>query len=163
MAGVTCARTLQQAGHAVTVFEQMHAAGGRTRTVHTAGGSFDAGAQYFTVRDARFAKALETVSGLCRPWSANTVRVLDSAGRVVSAAPPPGEAHWVAQPTMDALVGAFSRPLAALRTGQRVTGLVQDAARAGMCGSARATRARRRRRVPSTVWSWPCPPPRRWR
>ena len=45
MAGVTCARTLQQAGHAVTVFEQMHAAGGRTRTVHTAGGSFDAGAQ----------------------------------------------------------------------------------------------------------------------
>ncbi len=129
MAGVACARTLQQAGHAVTVFEQMDKAGGRTRTVHTAGGSFDAGAQYFTVRDARFAKALETVSGLCRPWSANTVRVLDSAGRVVSAAPPPGEAHWVAQPTMDALVGAFSRPLAALRTGQCVTGLVQDGTR----------------------------------
>ena len=31
--------------------------------------------QYFTVRDARFQQALDTVPGLCRPWSANSVRV----------------------------------------------------------------------------------------
>lgn len=129
MAGVVCARTLVQAGHAVTVFEQSDAPGGRTRTVEGAGGSFDAGAQYFTVRDARFAQALDTVPGLCRPWSANTVRVLDSAGRVVSAAPPPGEAHWVAQPGMDTLVRTWSAPLPALHTGQRATHLTQEGAR----------------------------------
>lgn len=126
MAGVACARTLAQAGHAVSVFEQSTAAGGRTGSVHAAGGSFDAGAQYFTVRDARFALALKTVPDLCRPWSASTVRVLDSAGRVVSAAPPPGEAHWVAQPTMDALVSAFAQPLTGLRTSTPVTHLRQD-------------------------------------
>ena len=129
MAGVACARTLVQAGHAVTVFERESTVGGRTRSVQTAGGSFDAGAQYFTVRDARFARALETVPGLCRPWSASTVRVLDNAGRVVSAAPPPGEAHWVALPGMDALAMAWSQPLAQLRTRERVTYLERTGAR----------------------------------
>jgi len=129
MAGVACARTLQQAGHAVTVFEAQDAAGGRTRSMQAGSAGFDAGAQYFTVRDARFARALETVPGLCRPWSVSTVRVLDGAGRVVSAAPPPGEAHWVALPTMDALAGAFGQPLADLRTGQRVMHLARAGAR----------------------------------
>ena len=129
MAGIACARTLRQAGHAVTVFEGQDEVGGRTRSMQTGGASFDAGAQYFTVRDARFAKALETVPGLCRPWSVSTVRVLDGAGRVVSAAPPPGEAHWVAQPAMGALVAAFSQPLPDLRTSRRVTRLTQAGAR----------------------------------
>ncbi|WP_461160706.1 FAD-dependent oxidoreductase, partial [Simplicispira piscis] len=74
MAGIACARTLMQAGHQVTVFEKSDRAGGRTSTFETPYGSFDAGAQYFTVRDARFTQALDTVPGLCRPWSANTVR-----------------------------------------------------------------------------------------
>lgn len=128
MAATACARTLVQAGHQVTLFEQADAPGGRTRAVHTGAGSFDAGAQYFTVRDARFALALATTPELCRPWSVSTVRVLDSAGRVVSAAPPPGEAHWVAQPAMDALVTAWSQPLTDLHTGQKVTHLAREGA-----------------------------------
>ena len=116
MAGVTCARTLQQAGHRVTLLEQADRSGGRTRAVQTACGSHDVGAQYFTVRDARFAQALATTPGLCRPWSVSTVRVLDGAGRVVSAAPPPGEPHWVAEPAMDALVATWAAALAGLRT-----------------------------------------------
>ena len=116
MAGVACARTLQQAGHRVTLLEQADAAGGRTRAVQSACGSHDAGAQYFTVRDARFAQALATTPGLCRPWSVSTVRVLDGAGRVVSAAPPPGEPHWVAEPAMDALVARWATALTGLRT-----------------------------------------------
>lgn len=130
MAGIVCARTLVQAGHEVTVFEKSPHAGGRTTTLDTAFGSFDAGAQYFTVRDARFTKALETVPGLCRPWSANTVRVLDAAGRVAAAAPPPGEPHWVASPGMQSLVDAWARPLSQagrLHTGQRVTRIERDA------------------------------------
>ena len=89
MAGVVCARTLVQAGHQVTVFEKSSKAGGRTTTIDSPFGSFDAGAQYFTVRDPRFAQAIDTVPGVCRPWSANAVRVLDAAGRVAAAGLPP--------------------------------------------------------------------------
>ena len=119
MAGIACARTLVQAGHDVTVFEQHAEPAGRTAIVDSVCGSFDAGAQYFTVRDPRFQKALDTVPGLCRAWSANTVRVLDEAGRVVAAAPPPGERHWVAIPAMDALVKTWAEPLS--KNGQLLT------------------------------------------
>ena len=73
MAGLTCARTLMQAGHRVTVFEAAAVPGGRVYTLQSPFGGFDAGVQYFTVRDPRFAKALEvTASDLARRWSANT-------------------------------------------------------------------------------------------
>ena len=129
MAGVACARTLLQAGHQVTVFEKSDRAGGRTSTFETPFGSFDAGAQYFTVRDARFTQALDTVPGLCRPWSANTVRVLDAAGRVVAASPLPKDAHWVAKPGMGSLVAAWAQPLqqaGCLQTHTRVVRIEPD-------------------------------------
>ncbi|HNZ92025.1 MAG TPA: FAD-dependent oxidoreductase [Acidovorax sp.] len=119
MAGVACARTLVQAGHRVTVFEKSSQAGGRTTTIDSPFGSFDAGAQYFTVRDPRFAQAIDTVPGLCRPWSANAVRVLDPVGRVTAAGLPTREPHWVASPGMNALVTTWAAPL--LRAGQLIT------------------------------------------
>ena len=97
MAGVACARTLAQAGHTVTVFEKAPHVGGRTMALASPFGSFDTGAQYFTVRDERFQSALDTVPGLCRPWSATTVRVLDAAGRVASAAPGRALQWWLGQ------------------------------------------------------------------
>jgi predicted NAD/FAD-dependent oxidoreductase len=128
IAGVACARTLRQAGHRVTVFEREAAAGGRMASVSTPFGRFDSGAQYFTVRDARFMQAIETAPGVCRPWSANQVRVLDAHGRVAEAAFPSLERHWVAQPGMDALAGAWAAPLGdALMTRARVTRIEPDA------------------------------------
>ena len=112
IAGIACARTLVQAGHQVTVFEKSRCAGGRMSTRNTSFGSFDHGAQYFTVRDERFESALATVSDLVRPWSANTVRILDERGRVVASSLPPKEAHWVATPGMNALVRQWAEPLA---------------------------------------------------
>jgi renalase len=111
MAGITCARTLVQAGHRVTVFEKSQGPGGRMSTRNTEFGGFDHGTQYFTVRDTRFEKALATSPGLVRPWSANTVRILDEAGRVVAASLPPKEAHWVATPGMNALLKQWAQPL----------------------------------------------------
>ncbi|HYW55679.1 MAG TPA: FAD-dependent oxidoreductase [Polaromonas sp.] len=111
IAGIACARTLVQAGHRVTVFEKSRGPGGRMATRHSEFGGFDHGTQYFTVRDARFEKALASASGLVRPWSANTVRILDEAGRVVASALPPKEAHWVATPGMNALVKQWALPL----------------------------------------------------
>ncbi|MDO9360870.1 MAG: FAD-dependent oxidoreductase [Polaromonas sp.] len=113
MAGIACARTLVQAGHRVTVFEKNSSPGGRMATRHSEFGDFDHGTQYFTVRDPRFAKALATSNGLVRPWSANTVRILDEAGRVVASALPPKEAHWVPSPGMNALAKFWAQPLAA--------------------------------------------------
>lgn len=68
--------------------------------------------QYFTVRDARFARAIDTVPGVCKRWSANSVRVLDAAGRVTAAGLPTREAHWVASPGMQSLVATWAEPLA---------------------------------------------------
>ncbi len=111
MAAITCARTLVQAGHNVTVFEKSRGVGGRMSTRSSDFGSFDHGAQYFTVRDARFELALSTIPGVCRPWSANTVQVLDSHGLVAEAGLPAREAHWVGKPGMNALVKAWAQPL----------------------------------------------------
>jgi renalase len=111
MAGIACARTLVQAGHRVTVFEKEATAGGRMATRSTPFGTFDAGAQYFTVRDARFARALQTAPALSKPWSANAVRVLDALGRVAEAALPAREPHWVGVPGMSALPRHWAQPL----------------------------------------------------
>lgn len=128
MAGVTCARTLVQSGHKVTVFERNAAPGGRMASESTPFGRFDSGAQYFTVRDDRFALALQTTPQLCKRWSANLVRVLDAHGRVAEAALPSLEPHWVAQPGMDAVVAAWAQPLGeALVTDTAVRRIERDA------------------------------------
>jgi len=111
MAGITCARTLAQAGHHVRVFEKSAEVGGRMATCQSAFGSFDHGAQYFTVRDPRFALALQTTPNVCKPWSAITVRVLDAHGRVAAAGLPAREPHWVPVPGMSSLLEQWAKPL----------------------------------------------------
>lgn len=120
MAGVTCARTLVQAGHRVTLLEKSKGVGGRMATRRSEFGGFDHGAQYFTVRDPRFALALKTTPGLAAPWRVNTVRVLDALGQTLATAPAPSEVHWVASPGMSSLVKAWAEPLADGRLNARV-------------------------------------------
>ena len=131
IAGLAAARTLQRSGHDVQVFEAAPVPGGRVATQDSPFGGFDSGAQYFTVRDARFAKALEaTAADIVRRWSANAVRVLDEHGRVVEAALPAREAHWVAVPAMARLPERWAAPLAAagaLHLATRVTHIACDA------------------------------------
>jgi renalase len=112
MAGIACARTLLQAGHRVSLFEKSRGFGGRMSTRRTEFGGFDHGAQYFTVRDSRFARVLLTAQALVRPWSVSTVRVLDEFGHVLASAPPPTEPHFVAVPGMSGLVNHWAQPLA---------------------------------------------------
>ena len=132
MAGIACARTLVQAGHRVTVFEKSRGFGGRMSTRQTVFGGFDHGAQYFTVRDERFALALATVPQTVRPWSANAVRVLDPQGRMVEAALPTREAHLVASPGMNALVSRWAEPLSThVHLETRVVKIERDALKQG--------------------------------
>lgn len=127
MAGIACARTLAQAGHEVRLFERNALPGGRMATADTAFGGFDHGTQYFTVRDARFRLALDqTAAGLCKPWSANTVHVLDPYGRVAAAALPTGERHWVPAPGMDALARHWAAPMPQIDYATQVTAIARD-------------------------------------
>ena len=130
LAGIACARTLAQAGRQVAVFEQAEQVGGRMASCETPFGTFDHGAQYFTVRDARFAQALATAPGSSKPWSANAVRVLDPHGRVAEAALPAREPHFVGTPSMDAVPRQWARPLqdaGAIELRTRVTRIERDA------------------------------------
>jgi renalase len=126
MAAIACARTLVQAGHHVTVLEKSHSVGGRMASRSSPFGSFDHGAQYFTVRDPRFAQALQTTPKICKPWSASTVRVLDDQGKVVAAGLPAREAHWVPTPGMRGLVEAWAQPLTQLHLQTRVIDIETD-------------------------------------
>ena len=137
MAGVVCARTLLQAGHRVTLIEKSRGFGGRMATRRTEFGGFDHGAQYFTVRDKRFAQILLTAQAQVKAWSVSTVRVLDEFGHVLASAPPPTEPHFVAVPGMSGLVSHWAQPLvnpelhglsgAQTLTETRVTVLERDA------------------------------------
>ena len=111
MAGIVCARTLQQAGHQVTVIEAQPTVGGRMASRHTAHGSFDVGAQFFTVRDPRFQLALDSTPNATRRWSVNAIRTLDSTGKVAVTTQAGMESHLVGVPTMDALLQTWAAPL----------------------------------------------------
>ena len=133
MAGITCARTLVQAGHQVTVFDKSRGLCGRMATRSSAFGSFDHGVQYFTARDPRFLQALETTPKTCKRWSANSVQVLDELGHVTAPGLPSHDAHWVAVPGMKSLVSAWAEPLAAagqIELQTRVLRIEPDAVRA---------------------------------
>ncbi len=148
MAGIACARTLLQAGHQVTVFEKSAGFGGRMASRQTVFGSFDHGAQYFTVRDDRFAQALATSPKVSKPWSATTVRVLDAFGRVAAAGLPAREPHWVAVPGMNGMVKHWAQPLASagqVRLQTRVVAIERDAVNAPALATAHRRRHHRAR------------------
>ena len=112
MAGVSCARQLAQAGWSVTLLDKSRGWGGRMATRKTEFGSFDHGAQYFTVRDARFEQLVGELGELVQPWAPETMRVLDQEGLALAASPAAAETHWVASPGMSALARALGAPLA---------------------------------------------------
>jgi renalase len=115
IAGVTCARTLQEAGHSVQVFEKSRGFGGRMSTRQTPFGSFDHGAQYFTVRDARFKLALDYT------------RAIKKSSLSTWPDDKTGDASFVATPGMNALVSAWAKGLDEVTLETRVEAIATDA------------------------------------
>ncbi len=112
VAGLACAKALGDRGVAVTVFDTGRGVGGRLATRRVGEATFDLGAQYFTVRDERFARASR---GSCAVWEGR-IGALDAAGHASLVAP---VERWVGTPDMSAL----GRQLAAgldVRRGHRV-------------------------------------------
>ena len=71
ISGLFAARTLQDHGMSVTVFDKSRGVGGRMSTLRTdQGTTFDHGAQYFTARDGRFVRYVEswTEQGIVTQW-----------------------------------------------------------------------------------------------
>lgn len=76
IAGLTCAKTLAHAGITVAVLEKSRGVGGRVATRRLESGvTFDHGAQYFTVKDARFASQVEQwhAAGTAELWQGRIV------------------------------------------------------------------------------------------
>jgi renalase len=71
LSGLVAARTLQDAGVAVAVLEKEEKVGGRMRTDLVDDGVFDHGAQFFTVRSARFEEMVEgwISAGVAEEWA----------------------------------------------------------------------------------------------
>ncbi|SDU20526.1 NAD(P)/FAD-dependent oxidoreductase [Halopseudomonas salegens] len=60
LSGISAARSLAAAGHAVVLFDKSRGSGGRLSSKRTEFGNFDLGAQYFTARDHGFRQELKT-------------------------------------------------------------------------------------------------------
>lgn len=99
MAGLSCAEGLCRADFQVALFDKGRAAGGRmsTRRIDTDGTTlrFDHGAQYFTVRDSRFAARVAQ-------WSQTSS---------VARWPAAGDDAWVGVPAMNAPLRAMAETL----------------------------------------------------
>ena len=78
ISGLMAARTLADNGHVVQVFEKARGPGGRMSTRRADTLSHDHGAQYFTARDRRFERIVESWrhDGLVAPWN-GAIAVVD--------------------------------------------------------------------------------------
>ena len=110
LAGLVAARTIADHGHKVSVFEMMQNPGGRMATVKSEGYSFDCGAQYFTVRDERFRRYVESwqADGVAKPWRGQFAVVRNGRITPKSASPE----RWVGVPSQNALAIHMSQKLA---------------------------------------------------
>lgn len=133
MAGITAARTLARAGWHVTLLDKGRQPGGRMATRTTEAGTFDHGAQFFTVRDARLHTALQATQAPVLAWHADFARVLDAGGQPLVQPAPPTEIRWLPTPGMQALPGQWVHQLltdhasARLHTRTRVQSLQHHA------------------------------------
>jgi photolyase PhrII len=101
LAGLSCARTLADHHLDVTVFEKSRGFGGRCATRRDGSWSFDHGAQYFTVRDARLAPTIASWQqrGVIAPWQ-GALAVRDGGEWQPAKS---GVRRWVGVPGMSAL------------------------------------------------------------
>ncbi len=120
IAGLAAARVLTDAGCTVTVFEKSRGVGGRMSTRREADRRFNHGAQYFTVSDERFGRAVANWSraGVVRPWRGRIVQLRDG----VAADLPNDRSRFVGNPGMSAVCGYLARDID-VRTQTRIGNL----------------------------------------
>lgn len=100
IAGLSCARSLADAGHRLRVFEKSRGLGGRMATRRTAHGNYDHGAQYFTARDPAFRALVESwlAAGVAAPYAGRVARISGGVAHALEAREP----RFVGTPLMNA-------------------------------------------------------------
>lgn len=118
--GVCLARELSR-HHDVTVFEKGRGVGGRMATRYAGQFMIDHGAQYFTVRDPRFAAVLGPLfaDGTVAPWT-GSIATIDNS--IITAMSKPRDLHHVGVPNMNSVAKALAVDLD-LRPGIEITPL----------------------------------------
>ena len=101
MAGLVCARSLQQAGASVAIFDKARGPGGRLTTRRRGEARFDHGAQFFTARSEAFASQVMAweEAGVAAVWPGRFA--LCEGGRLFEDAVE--KVRWVGVPRMSAL------------------------------------------------------------
>jgi photolyase PhrII len=101
LSGLACARALADHGHRVRVFDKSRGVGGRMSTRRAEELRYDHGAQYFTVRVARFARWVESwrQAGLVQLWQGR-IAVLENGSAALK---DPTTERFVSVPGMSAL------------------------------------------------------------
>jgi predicted NAD/FAD-dependent oxidoreductase len=120
VSGLICARALGDHGYPVRVFDKGRRPGGRMSTREHGERSFDHGAQFFTARDPRFRRYVESwrEDGVVGEWRGRIVH-FDEEGRRSHAAP---DTRWVGTPSMQSLARHLAEDVD-VRTGIRITDL----------------------------------------
>lgn len=115
LAGLTCARQLQQQGNSVMLYEKSRGVGGRMSTRQTELGGFDDGAQYFTATTAAFKQEVARwrKAGWVASWNGKLVTLEKGiAGTSAeSAASLKSKQRLVAVPGMGVLCQQLAQPL----------------------------------------------------
>ncbi|MDY7108837.1 MAG: FAD-dependent oxidoreductase [Planctomycetota bacterium] len=123
LSGLSAARTLRDRGHEVRIFDKGRGVGGRTATRRSDPFAFDHGAQYFTVRNDRFARLVAAwrEAGIVAPWPGR-IAVLKH-GACETANP---QERYVGVPGMNAIATRLAEDLdITLQT--RITELAREA------------------------------------
>ncbi|MBB4659799.1 NAD(P)/FAD-dependent oxidoreductase [Parvularcula dongshanensis] len=110
VAGLACGRVLSDAGVDVALYDKGRGPGGRCSTRRTPFGSFDHGAQFFTVRDEGFERAVSAWrdAGHVSRWDGRFVRIKNG-----NESPYDGDHRFVGTPRMNAFVKAEAEALGA--------------------------------------------------
>lgn len=130
LAGLVAARTLHDRGHPVQVFDKGRGVGGRTSVRRHAPFDFDHGAQYFTVRDERFARVVQSWqdAGVVAPWLGRIVSFEEGGWRASAS-----QVRYVGVPGMNAMARHLAAGLQ-VKTETRVNRLILNNGIWSLCG-----------------------------
>ena len=139
MSGATAARTLADAGLAVTLFEKSRGPGGRMSTRRAPPWTFDHGAQYVTARGPAFRRAMATwvEAGIAAPWHGRLVDIEDG----VVTPHPSRHPRYVGVPAMNSICKHLLGDLPLVR-GVRIGRVVRDQGQWDLRDDAGASRGR---------------------
>jgi hypothetical protein len=127
MSGLTAARTLHDHGINVSVFDKGRGIGGRmsTRRASVVDDEvrFDHGAQYFTVRDKRFHRFVDSwiTEGLVKKWNPKLAVVNEDGGLDLKN---PDIDRYVATPKMNVVTKHLAKDLG-VQTNTRITNMIR--------------------------------------